>query len=511
MAAAKESAPPPSRATSGGGDRPLSVTDAAALIDGALRDRVPTGLKIVGEVSGFVERTHWYFSLKDENAVLSCVMFAAAIRTSPARPRNGEQVVATGRIEFFARQGKTQLYVSALQMVGVGGLEQRYRALCEELRGLGWFAPERKRRLPGFPRRIAVVTSRTGAALQDVLNTCKRRCPFVEIAVIDTHVQGADAAPEVASRIDWVSAHAGRLGIDALIVTRGGGSMEDLWAFNEREVARAIVECSIPVVAAVGHETDTTIAELVADERAATPTQAAMRLTPDRSALGDELSQVWARAKSILGRHLRNERRRLEAAARRPLMVDGATYILGRARQGLASSAARLHASRERATGRCRVRLERLAARLARFEPRGLYAERRAQTGGAARRLHRAILDRLKLERGRADPALAWQAWSGSYSARITELAALGRELEVVGPPSRCRAPGRIRPTGCRRRPARPARAWGRRWPRYSRRRRRRSGLPAARRGAPLKPSSCLNPSSLWSMSASASPTPLAR
>ncbi len=303
-------------------DRPLKVSQLAAAVDGALRRGFPASVRVAGEVSGFRDRTHWYFDLKDENAVINGVMFRSAAAKAGFVPQNGQQVLARGRIEFYAPGGKVSFIIDKLEPVGEGALELAYRALCEELRGLGWFAVERKRPLPTFPRRIAVITSRTGAALQDVIDTMRRRCPAVGVLLVDARMQGKAAAPEVAAAIREVNARAEERGIDAIIVTRGGGSMEDLWAFNERIVSQAIFESQLPVVAAIGHETDTTIAELVADERCATPTQAAMRLTPDTEALLRQIDSMGRRLAGLVVRQVRAERQRVVAVARYPFFAD---------------------------------------------------------------------------------------------------------------------------------------------------------------------------------------------
>jgi len=295
-------APPPTKPA---GDAALTVSQLAARIDGVLRT-LPSGVRVTGEVSGFRDRTHWYFDLKDADAVVNCVMFASAARRAGFTPANGQAVVVKGRVEFYAKGGKVSFLVDSMQPVGEGALDAAFRKLCEDLRGRGWFDIERKRPLPMFPRRVAVVTSRTGAALQDVLVTMKRRCPAVDVLVVDVRVQGDGAAAEVAEAIRVLNAKAAAWAIDAILVTRGGGSKEDLWAFNELAVAEAIVHSRVPVVAAIGHETDTTIAELVADERCATPTQAAMRLTPDRAALQRQLAAMLNRLSSGMERMCRD-------------------------------------------------------------------------------------------------------------------------------------------------------------------------------------------------------------
>lgn len=366
----------------------MRVRELAALIDSALRTGVPPNVRVVGEVSGFRDRTHWWFDLKDEDAVISCVMFKSGAARAGFVPENGQEVVATGRVEHYARQGKTQLYVEALAPVGAGALELRYRALCEELRALGWFDPARKRPLPWFPRRVAVVTSRTGAALQDVLDTMRRRCPAVGVLLVDVMVQGERAAPRIADALRFLSREHERLGVDAVIVTRGGGSMEDLWAFNERVVAEAIVRCDVPVVAAIGHETDTTIAELVADERCATPTQAAMRLTPDRAALAQQTDQYVRRLRAAL-------RSRLSDA---------------------------------------RARAERLGARLAHARPEAVYAARRERL----LKLEHRLRDALRAQTRRHDPASMRdrldRALRFAHKRRAERVNTLGRSLEAVSP-----------------------------------------------------------------------------
>lgn len=394
----------------GAPDDAIGVRDLAERIDRALRDGLPTRICVVGEISGFTDRTHWYFSLKDEEAVVSCVMFAAAARRADFAPENGQAVVARGRIEFYARQGRTQLYVERLEPLGAGDLDARFRALCAELKDLGWFDPQRKRPLPRFPRRVAIVTSRTGAALQDVLKTMATRCATVDAALVDAKVQGAAAAPGIAKALDWLSAHHETLGIDAVILTRGGGSMEDLWAFNEREVGEAVLRCAVPVVAAIGHETDTTIAELVADERASTPTQAAMRLTPDRVALAEQIDQLGARARAALARRWKEDRRFIESAPRRLAL-------------GLR------HALADR-----RHRLERQGTRLARNRPEALYAARRSRVERLESRLRHAIGQRVAA----FDPEAARRELDRSmrrlHRSRTERLDSLEREMIVVGP-----------------------------------------------------------------------------
>ncbi len=382
------------------------------MIDGAIRSGVPGPLRVLGEISNFTDRTHWYFAIKDAESVLSCVMFAGKSRSTGFTPRNGQQVVITGRVDFYKPQGRVSLQIDKIEAVGLGALEQKLRELVEEVRQLGWLEADRKRPLPRFPRRVAVITSRTGAALQDVLNTMKKRCPAVDVAFIDALVQGAAAAPAVTSAINWVSANAVRLGIDALIVTRGGGSIEDLWAFNEKAVAEAIVKCSIPVAAAIGHETDTTLAELVADERCATPTQAAMRLTPDRQSLLEQTDMVQTRLSGALTDRARSARQ---------LLIKEYRHLGVLIRQ------------RAQTIGR---RLESLSVRLERQKPSAAIERRRTRVQSAAQRLASAIHERvrervLNLESSTDDLARAMRV---SLTNATQRAAAAERQLDLVGP-----------------------------------------------------------------------------
>ncbi len=394
-------------------EAPLSVSQLAGRIDAALKAGCPQTLRVAGEVSGFRERTHWYFDLKDEGAVVNCVMFANVSRKAGFTAQNGQQVVLQGRVDFYAKAGKVTFIVERMEPVGAGALELALRRLKEELRVLGYFSPERKRPLPTFPRRIAVVTSRSAAALQDVLVTMRRRCPVVGVVLVDVRVQGEGAAGEVARAVERVGREASALGVDAILVTRGGGSMEDLWAFNERVVADAIFRCPIPVVAAIGHETDTTIAELVADERCATPTQAAMRLTPDREALLAQIASLSRRLGGVVDRRVAHEGERLRSAERFALFSNPRQFV-GVARGRLDGMASLLDRSAAGALKDARHRLAQDLARLRASSPASVHARTVERLRQAAARLARA--------------------GSAALSARVDALAARERHLQGVGP-----------------------------------------------------------------------------
>lgn len=411
----------------------MSVSALATRIDLCLKQGFTGPVRVVGEVSGFRERTHWYFDLKDESAVINCVLFASRAARSSVRPQNGHELVVTGSLEFYAPGGKVSLVATSIQLRGAGDLELRYRALCEELRALGWFSADRKRPLPSFPRKIAVVTSRTGAALQDVLDTFKRRMPAIEVVLVDVRVQGQNAAPEVAQAIRSLGAARQRLGIDAILVTRGGGSMEDLWAFNERIVAEAIVECPVPVVAAIGHETDTTIAELVADERCATPTQAAMRLSPDRVELTRQLSSIQRRLRTDLGKQIASARRLLDALAGRPCLSSGVQLLIPR-REHSVRLCERGRIAVERRIARQRQFLDRLRTRLDAARPQMAQARKREQLGWLSARLSEAARNRIDRETLADFATNLRRALCTSVRSRRLRLDSLDVHLAAVSP-----------------------------------------------------------------------------
>ena len=237
---------------------------------------------LTGEVSGFkpYRGGQWYFDLKDETSVINCVMFGEGVRSASFMPRNGDQVRLHGRVDLYLASGRYQFVADSIRPDGVGTLYQRFEALKAKLQAEGLFESSRKQQLPWRPQKIAVVTSEAGAVLRDIVKVSRARDPGVPLVLVSVPVQGAAAAPVIAEGIR----KAGRIpGVDVIITGRGGGSMEDLWCFNEECVARAIAESPVPVVSAVGHETDFTIADMVADVRASTPSNAAELAVPDRS------------------------------------------------------------------------------------------------------------------------------------------------------------------------------------------------------------------------------------
>ncbi len=237
-------------------------------------------IRVEGELSRVTYHSsgHIYFSIKDEKSSLSCVMFRSNAARLRFRLEEGQHVVLGGSITVYVPRGNYQMMVQSAEPYGAGALAVAFEQLKKRLQEEGLFAPERKRPIPRTIRHIAVVTSKTGAAIQDMIRVAGKRWPLLRITMVDTLVQGAEAAEEIARHI----AYADRLGADVLIVGRGGGSIEDLWAFNEEVVARAIAACKTPVVSAVGHEVDTLISDFVADMRAPTPSAAMEQILPDR-------------------------------------------------------------------------------------------------------------------------------------------------------------------------------------------------------------------------------------
>lgn len=333
------------------------LTDAVAA---TLGEGFPD-VEVEGEVSGFKLHTgsgHWYFSLKDERATLSCMMFKGDNERMRRQPREGERLVARGGLSVYPARGTYSLRVRGLTAIGKGDVAARLEALKRRLAEEGLFDPGRKRPLPRFPDAIGVATSPTGAAFQDILRVIDARFPGVTVYLAPCRVQGEGAAAEIVEAIRLLGAH-GRAKV--LIVGRGGGSAEDLWAFNDEVVVRAIAASPIPVVSAVGHEVDVTLADHVADRRAATPSQAAEIVTPDGRALAAWLGEQAERLRAAMDRRVATSRDRL----RRVRLVHPRDRVdRGRLRcdeldERLRAAVARVH---ERRRDRLEARAQRLDA-----------------------------------------------------------------------------------------------------------------------------------------------------
>jgi exodeoxyribonuclease VII large subunit len=258
-----------------------------------------SGISVTGEVSQPTTSAsgHMYFTLKDESAAISCVIWRSTVQRLKAVPAHGQQINVSGDVQLYPPSGRYQIVVKSVEQAGEGALQLAFERLKKKLELEGLFEESLKKALPKFPQKIGVVTSETGAAFQDIRSTLERRYPLTVVQLYHAAVQGLSAAAEISAGIEWFGRAAD---VDVLIVGRGGGSLEDLWPFNEEVVARAIVACPIPVISAVGHETDFSISDFVADTRAATPTQAAVMATPDVRDLKLAVSEMERRVETFV-------------------------------------------------------------------------------------------------------------------------------------------------------------------------------------------------------------------
>lgn len=322
----------------------LSITQINEYIRGKMdEDRLLLQLAVRGEISNYkmYPSGHHYFTLKDENAALKCVMFKANATRLRFRPENGMKVIAMGRITVYPRDGAYQLYCSAMSMDGIGDLYAAFEQLKAKLAAQGLFAPEHKKLLPPFPGIIGIVTSSAGAAVHDMLRILNKRYPLTQVRLFPVRVQGVEAPGEIAAAIRYANHY--QLA-DLLIVGRGGGSIEDLWAFNDERVAYAIYESRIPIISAVGHEPDITISDYVADLRAATPSNAAELAVPDQAALLQNMDAAAATMASALSGKLRHARQRLNVLSQSPALSSPTGYMEQR-RQSLEHLKTRLIAA----------------------------------------------------------------------------------------------------------------------------------------------------------------------
>lgn len=281
---------------------------------------------INGEISNFKAHYsgHLYLTLKDDKATLKAVMFAGNAAKLRFRPENGMKILAFGTVSLFPRDGSYQFYISDMQPDGIGALSIAYEQLKKKLEAEGLFSPLHKKQIPRFPERVGVITSETGAAVQDIFNVLSRRFPSAEVVLRPAKVQGDGAAQDIAKAIKLFNE---TKAADVLIVGRGGGSIEDLWAFNEEIVARAVFESKIPVISAVGHETDYTICDFVADLRAPTPSAAAELAVPDKMELKGDLLSYEQHLFGLLKNKIINERMRLKSIEQKDVMRNPATRI----------------------------------------------------------------------------------------------------------------------------------------------------------------------------------------
>lgn len=305
----------------------LTVTQINEYIrDSMDRDPLLTAVAVKGEISNYklYPSGHHYFTLKDEGGALRCVMFKGNALRLRFRPENGMKIIAMGKISVFPRDGAYQLYCTAMAMDGIGDLHAAFEQLKKKLAAQGLFDPAHKQPLPKYPGTIGIITSAAGAAVHDMLRILRKRYPLTKVRLLPVRVQGAEAPGEIAAAICYANHF--ELA-DLLIVGRGGGSIEDLWAFNDEQVAYAIYNSKIPVISAVGHEPDVTISDYVADLRAATPSNAAELAVPDQDALRQTLDSMSAAMAGSLQRQLKAARKHYEMLARSPALRSPVNYL----------------------------------------------------------------------------------------------------------------------------------------------------------------------------------------
>lgn len=300
----------------------LSVTQVNLYIKELLnRDAVLTDISVKGEISNFKAHSsgHMYMSLKDESGVMRAVMFRSAAAKLAFRPENGMKVIAHGRISVYERDGQYQLYIDHMQPEGVGDLYVAFEALKAKLSKEGLFEPEHKKRLPKYPKKVGVITAPTGAAIRDIINVLSRRFSYADVVLYPVLVQGENSAASLVEAITYFNR---TREADVLILGRGGGSIEDLWSFNEEVVARAIYASEIPIVSAVGHEIDFTISDFVADLRAPTPSAAAELVVPSQIELAEKFQNVYHRLYTQANRIVERDRMQLTRYAQKPVLQN---------------------------------------------------------------------------------------------------------------------------------------------------------------------------------------------
>ena len=398
----------------------LSITQINEYIRSKMEaDGLLNAVAVRGEISNYkvYPSGHHYFTLKDEGAALKCVMFKGNAMRLRFRPDNGVKVIAMGKISVFPRDGAYQLYCTAMAMDGIGDLYAAFEQLKRKLEAQGLFDPAHKKPIPKYPGVIGIVTSSAGAAIHDMLRILRKRYPLAQVRLLPVRVQGAEAPGEIAGAIRYANLH--RLA-DLLIVGRGGGSIEDLWAFNDERVAYAIYESEIPVISAVGHEPDVTISDFVADLRAATPSNAAELAVPDQDALRQTLDSMSSAMATALSRQLTAARRHYQLLSAHPALQSPVGYLEQR-RRSLELLKNRLISAQNQSIGLRKQRYVAMTAKLDAMSPlkvltRG-YAMAQTQDGDVLRSVSQVRSgDRIRISLS-----------DGALSADVTEVKENGR------------------------------------------------------------------------------------
>ena len=375
----------------------MTVGELTALLK-AVVETTFTEVALVGEISNFVRSKpgHCYLTLKDETAQIQAVLWRGTAARVKFDLRNGLSVVCRGRLEVYPPQGRYQLIINSVEPIGVGTLELAFRQLHEKLEKEGLFRPSRKKPVPPHPRRVGLVTSATGAAIRDFLNILRRRSRRVGVLIFPVQVQGTGASNEIARAIEILSAQCAdpseaRNQLDAIVLLRGGGSMEDLWAFNEERTVRAVAASRLPIVTGIGHEIDVTLADLAADLHALTPSDAAARLIPDDRQTEDRLQETGLRLDRSMVRRLQLASDRLTNLERCRVFDSPADRILGSRRMALDMLDGRMERSGKTLLERRHAALAERAARLEALSPLGVLARGYSLTETEEGRLVRAV------------------------------------------------------------------------------------------------------------------------
>lgn len=408
--------------TPDGPSQVLSVSELTALVRDLLEDAFPL-LWVEAEISNLSRPAsgHLYFSLKDERAQVRCALFRNRGRYLRFAPENGMRVKVRAQVGLYAARGDFQLVVEHMEQAGDGDLQRAFERLTAKLRQEGLFDPERKQTVPAFPRRVGVISSASGAALRDILDVLGRRFPALPVLVYPVAVQGQESAKEIVRALA-TAASDGRC--DTLILARGGGAMEDLQAFNEESVARAIAACPIPLVTGVGHETDTTIADFAADLRAPTPSAAAELVAPSATALRQHLNSIEQRQRRHIRARLQQTVQSVDWLERRLIGQEPARHLAQR-RQQLVHAGARLAYGLERQLRMYKSSVDALGTRLMTYSPRQRLSDARVRATRLGVRIEAAT--RQKLTDGQARLALASRALNA-----VSPLATLDRGYAIL-------------------------------------------------------------------------------
>ena len=379
-----------------------SVNQINALIKIVLEENLPPRLIITGEITNWsiAASGHVYFSLKDEYAQIPCVMWKSSFTKTKFEPENGLAVLATGHVDTYSPQGKYQFYVDRLSPAGIGNLQLAFEQMKKRLESQGLFDDEHKKPLPQFPMRIGILTSRAGAALGDIKDSIHNRWPCAKLFLYPVPVQGEGAAEKIADAIKTVNLKNKTLKLDLLIVGRGGGSLEDLWAFNEESLARAIFNSEIPIISAVGHEVDVTIADLVADARASTPTKAGVIAVPDIREIEDRLDNIETRLALNVVAYIKLAQQKLQTLCASSVFKNPLLGILNRTQQ-LDELGSTLNDSIKNFLTTAKAKLQNCFELLIKIEPHRLLKNKTLQLSGLENQIKNAVtnsINRLRLD-----------------------------------------------------------------------------------------------------------------